>query len=304
MSYELNQKIKQLEREKAALVERLELVSRDQISEQGNLSKKVEKLQDSIERLQVELDTVKRDRDAKIAEMQQKIEKEREMFNQKKRELESKGLKADSKQTEVLLTHERERAKWEQQLTDMIFQRDEFKSENERLKMKVDSYFKEIEKLKLDIKNLKKTQYASYGQPQSANFTSNISSMGQGISQKYNLPARNSGYTPGMYASARGGQDSNGQESERAFVPRYGVQPIVKEANQSMEFSKVGASGFLSQSMAMGKGKGLSSLVQGKDELVVTDDTLNSSVLTKNLVSTPSSKNDDTVLLNKGSDDE
>jgi hypothetical protein len=48
--------------------------------------------------------------------------------------------------------------------------------------MKVDSYFKEIEKLKLDIKNLKKTQYASYGQPQSANFTSNISSMGQGIS--------------------------------------------------------------------------------------------------------------------------
>jgi hypothetical protein len=29
MSYELNQKIKQLEREKAALVERLELVSRD-----------------------------------------------------------------------------------------------------------------------------------------------------------------------------------------------------------------------------------------------------------------------------------
>ena len=44
MSYELNQKIKQLEREKVALVERLELASRDQISEQGNLSKKVEKL--------------------------------------------------------------------------------------------------------------------------------------------------------------------------------------------------------------------------------------------------------------------
>ena len=33
MSYELNQKIKQLEREKVALVERLELASRDQISE-------------------------------------------------------------------------------------------------------------------------------------------------------------------------------------------------------------------------------------------------------------------------------
>lgn len=44
ISYELNQKIKQLEREKVALVERLELASRDQISEQGNLTKKVEKL--------------------------------------------------------------------------------------------------------------------------------------------------------------------------------------------------------------------------------------------------------------------
>lgn len=173
--------------------------------------------------------------------------------------------------------------------------------------MKVDSYFKEIEKLKLDIKNLKKTQYGSYSQQQTANFTSNISAMGQGISQKYNLPARTSGYTAGMYSSGRGGQDSaQGQESERAFVPsgRFGVPPIVKETNSSMEYSKVPAGGFLSQSMAMGKGKGLSSLVQGKDELVVTDDTLNSSVLQNNLVSTPSSKNDDTVLLNKGSDDE
>lgn len=71
-----------------------------------------------------------------------------------------------------------------------------------------------------------------------------------------------------------------------------------------MEFSKVGGSGFLSQSMAMGKGKGLSSLVEGKDELVVTEDTLNTSQNTKNLLSTPSSKNDDTVLVNKGSDDE
>ena len=81
LSYELNQKIKQLEREKAVLAERLELASRDQISEHGNLSKKVEKLQDSIERLQTELDTVKRERDTKLSEIQQKMEKEREIFN-------------------------------------------------------------------------------------------------------------------------------------------------------------------------------------------------------------------------------
>jgi len=90
------------------------------------------------------------------------MEKERETFNQKKRELETKGSKTESKQTELLLNHERERAKWDQHLTDMIHQRDDFKSENDRLKMKVDSYFKEIEKLKLDVKNQRKNQFSSY----------------------------------------------------------------------------------------------------------------------------------------------
>jgi hypothetical protein len=70
-----------LEREKAQIAERLELefklcrnkiiinrmilklVSRDQMSEAGNLSKKLEKLQDQTERLSEELDTVKRERD-------------------------------------------------------------------------------------------------------------------------------------------------------------------------------------------------------------------------------------------------
>jgi hypothetical protein len=66
--------------------------------------------------------------------------------------LDQKSSKTESKQTELLLNHERERAKWDQQLTDMIHQREDFKSENDRLKMKVDSYFKEIEKLKNDIK--------------------------------------------------------------------------------------------------------------------------------------------------------
>ncbi len=66
--------------------------------------------------------------------------------------MDQKSSKTESKQTELLLNHERERAKWDQQLTDMIHQREDFKSENDRLKMKVDSYFKEIEKLKNDIK--------------------------------------------------------------------------------------------------------------------------------------------------------
>jgi hypothetical protein len=38
-------------------------------------------------------------------------------------------------------------------MTDLVHQREDFKSENERLKMKVDSYLKDIERYKYDLKN-------------------------------------------------------------------------------------------------------------------------------------------------------
>ena len=53
------QKIKHLEREKATLTEKLELSSRDTMSEVANLSKKLEKQVELCERLQEELDLVK-----------------------------------------------------------------------------------------------------------------------------------------------------------------------------------------------------------------------------------------------------
>ena len=58
-SAEMQQKIKQLEREKAGYAERLELSSRDTMSEVGNLSKKLDKQIELSERLQEELDMVK-----------------------------------------------------------------------------------------------------------------------------------------------------------------------------------------------------------------------------------------------------
>lgn len=51
--------------------------------------------------------------------------------------------RTETKQTELLLGHERERAKWSQAKTDLIHQKEDYKSENERLKMKVDSLYKE-----------------------------------------------------------------------------------------------------------------------------------------------------------------
>lgn len=111
---ELQQKIRQLERDKTQLNEKLELASRDQLIEFANLTKKYEKQSDQLERLQQEHELVKSERDRKINETSQKLEKEREAFNSKKREVEQKASKIESKQTELLLNHERERAKWDQ----------------------------------------------------------------------------------------------------------------------------------------------------------------------------------------------
>lgn len=107
--------------------------------------------------MQEDLDAAKKERDQKVHEYQQRLEKEREQFNHKKRELDQRGATRESKHTELLLTHEKERAKWDQQLTDLIHQREDFKSENDRLKVKVDTQFKEIEKLKLEARNARKS---------------------------------------------------------------------------------------------------------------------------------------------------
>ena len=74
-------KIKQLEREKQLLTEKLELQTRDQGAEFNNLSKKHDKSQELNQRIQEELDLVKEEREKKIREYQNKLEKERETFN-------------------------------------------------------------------------------------------------------------------------------------------------------------------------------------------------------------------------------
>jgi len=83
-------KNKSLEREKINLSERLELLSRDGVSEKGNLSKQLEKLQDSHQRLTEENEFVKDERDKKLREFHQRIEKDRDTYSTKKRETDLK----------------------------------------------------------------------------------------------------------------------------------------------------------------------------------------------------------------------
>ena len=145
---------------------------------------------------------------------------------------------------------------------------------------------------------------------------------------KLNLPQRTSGYQPGMYASTRvgvqpeePGANTAGSGTDRSFnAGRYGQYPAgVNEVNSSMELSKMG-SGFLSQSLAGGfqpKGKpilgfqsklGISgNNVNNNKNLgesgVNIGEMLDTSTHQNNLLSTPSSKNDDGEILH-GSDQE
>lgn len=175
--------------------------------------------------------------------------------------------------------------------------------------MKVDSYFKEIESLKLNLKNQRKSVYTSQQAAGGQGFTS-------GVYKNFNLGGqRQSGYQPGMYQSARAqpnkedGVDDVAQKAQaNNFRERFGSGLAgVKEVTQSAEISKTFGSGLLSQSMAMQKGKmaGLGVLGgnrldnnKAEQEFSVTDgEALDTSVAHKNLVSTPSSKNEDPDLL-------
>lgn len=114
------------------------MLSRDGVSEKGNLSKQLEKLQDAHQRLSEENEAIKEERDKKLREYQQRLEKDRDSYASKKRESDLKVQRTETKHTELLLGHERERAKWSQEKSDLVHLREDIKTDNDRLKGKND----------------------------------------------------------------------------------------------------------------------------------------------------------------------
>ena len=93
------------------------------------------------------------------------------------------------------MSHEREKVKWEQKLTDTIHQRDDHKSEIERLKIRVDNQLKEIERLRHDNRNQRRNINTNNN---NANPNSLGNVLGAGIIGRFNLP-KPAGFQPGMY---------------------------------------------------------------------------------------------------------
>jgi hypothetical protein len=108
----------------------------------------------------------------------------------------------------LLLTHERERAKWSQAKTDLIHQKEDFKSENERLKMKVDSLYKEGAQLRQDIKTQRKSG-PTYGGAVSGSLMGKLAA---------------GGYKPG-YRATMGTEPAEGGATDRSsgYTGRFGL---------------------------------------------------------------------------------
>jgi hypothetical protein len=106
------------------------------------------------------------------------------------------------------LTHERERAKWSQAKTDLIHQKEDYKSENERLKMKVDSLYKEQAQLRQDLKTQRKA-----GPYQGSVAGSLMTKLTQG------------GYKPGYRAGMNAEQQPEGGVTDRSsgYTGRFGL---------------------------------------------------------------------------------
>lgn len=184
-------------------------------------------------------------------------------------------------------------------MTDLVHQREDFKSENDRLKMKVDSQLKEIEKYKYDLKNQRKTYFTAQQQNAPSQYPTSIGA--SLMSKLSNLPSRQSGYQPGMYQSTKGAEGMEGTavtptaaQSDRTFSNRFGTQS--KEITQSMDMSKGLGGGFLSQSIVGGNGSFGKTLNVNNNKgggLQLANEEIDTSVQQNNLLSTPSSRNED-----------
>lgn len=229
---ELTARIKNLEREKSHLTERLELSSRDSMSDAANLSKRYEKEKELNERLNEELESIKSERDRKVTEFQSKLDKERENFNTRKREIENRAARAESKQTQLMLGHESEKATWDIKISEMKHQIDELKSKNDRLQANLEQKEQMIGSLKSEAKNARRNYMTA------AKNTDNslAAGVGAGLLNKLNLPgAKVGGYQPKMFGAQKAnGVDTDGAESARSFATRFGSS---NQVSASMELS-------------------------------------------------------------------
>lgn len=91
MQNQLNNNIRRLEKENKSLNERLELSSKNMLSEAGGLEKKLERISDERDRLKEECENTKSEKDRKLDELKRQFEREKEVLKQKNIDLQQKN---------------------------------------------------------------------------------------------------------------------------------------------------------------------------------------------------------------------
>ena len=83
MQNQHNNTIKRLEKENKSLNERLELSSKNLVSEAGGLEKKLERITDERNRLRDDMESIKSERDRKLDDVKRQFDREKEVLKQK-----------------------------------------------------------------------------------------------------------------------------------------------------------------------------------------------------------------------------
>jgi hypothetical protein len=169
-----------------------------------------------------------------------------------------------------------------------MHQREDFKSENERLKSKVEQQFKEIEKYKLEARQQRRAYQPGLG----GNLQGTLA---QGLQSKLNLGRGGAGYTPGaggMFQTNRSALNAPSdadpkEESQRYSSGRFNLGNVEK----SMEFKLAGQGGFTPSSQLGQKVLSPSSSNFKKMSMVETQSADQDEH--KNQVSTPESSKED-----------
>ena len=304
---QLNSTIRRLEKENKALNERLEMSSKNMMSEQGGLEKKLERVADERDRLKEEFETVKADRDKKIEEMRRQFEREKEVLKQKNNDLQQKNKATEAKQTELILSHETNRAKWDQEKSILISAKEDAISESKNAQKQYLSSVKEIERLKESQKRNNQHWRMANKERVGGMQTNNamMLKMGEGMLGRLNLGgAGGAGSRPGNELSASQSNLNFGKSEMGTYRSNLGVDKSMDNFKIGMasQFgahlgqpnlgSKVG-SGLDSLSNAGKPGQGVIGAVSQPQSLgaaMKNANPLDSSMRGSNILSTPSSK--------------
>lgn len=158
---ELNDKVRALQTNYNQIFEKFEVLQREKEKEVNNFDRKFQEFQATEKKLQTQIETLKTERDKKMLESSTLIEREKEMSKAKLNEMENKARESEQKRNNQMFEFETEKTKYQLNIDHLRSQLQEAQEQLARFQRKLETLEKENVKLKGDIRQSKKTAYAT-----------------------------------------------------------------------------------------------------------------------------------------------